>query len=35
VKGGINWVAVGIGGAVAAFLIGLLDGYINPVPCRK
>ncbi len=35
VKGGFNWVAVGVGGAIAAFLIGLFDGYVNPVACRR
>ncbi len=34
VKGGVNWIAVGIGGAIAAFLIGIFDGYTNPVKCR-
>lgn len=29
VKGGFNWVAVGVGGAIAAFLIGLFDGQIK------
>ncbi len=35
VKGGINWVAIGVGGAVMAFFIGLFDGYVNPVACRR
>lgn len=33
--GGINWTIVGIGGAVISFLIGLVDGYLRPLKCRK
>ena len=35
IKGGISWTAVGIGGAVVSFLIGLFDGYVRPLRCRS
>ncbi len=36
VKGGaISWTAVGIGGAIISFLIGLIDGYTRPLRCRN
>ena len=28
-KGGISWTAVGIGGAIISFFIGLVDGQIK------
>ncbi len=36
VKGGaINWITIGIGlGAVATFLIGVIDGYLRPLSCN-
>ncbi len=33
-KGGISWTAVGIGGAIISFFIGLVDGYTRPLRCR-
>lgn len=35
VKGGISWTAVGVGGAIFSFFIGLIDGYTRPLKCRK
>ncbi len=35
IKGGINVsLVVGIVGALT-FLIGIIDGYVNPLKCRK
>ena len=34
-KGGINWVLVGVGGAIISFLIGIVDGYTRPLKCIK
>ncbi|UKI57869.1 MAG: hypothetical protein L6V81_11520 [Clostridium sp.] len=33
--GAVNWTIVGIGGSVISFLIGLVDGYLRPLKCRK
>ena len=35
VKGGVNWVIVGVGGSIISFIIGLVDGYLRPLKCRK
>ncbi len=35
VQGGISWTAVGIGGAIVSFFIGLFDGYVRPLRCRN
>lgn len=29
IKGGANWVAIGVGSTLVSFLIGLLDGQIR------
>ena len=31
VKGGANWVAIGIGSTLVSFL----DGYLRPLKCNK
>lgn len=33
--GGISWGAVGIFAAIATFLVGVVDGYIRPLPCNQ
>ena len=35
IKGGENWVAIGIGSTLVSFLVGLLDGYLRPLKCNK
>lgn len=35
IKGGVNWVIVGVGGSIISFIIGLVDGYLRPLKCRK
>lgn len=35
IKGGVNWVFVGVGGSIISFIIGLVDGYLRPLKCRK
>ena len=35
IKGGANWVALGIGSTVVSFLSGLVDGYLRPLNCNK
>ncbi len=35
IKGGVNWVALGIGSTLVSFLIGLVDGYLRPLKCNK
>lgn len=35
IKGGSNWVALGIGSTLVSFLIGLVDGYLRPLKCNK
>lgn len=35
VKGGTNWVAIGIGSTLVSFIVGLIDGYLRPLKCRK
>ena len=35
VKGGINWSVVCVGSAIISFIIGVLDGYVRPLKCRK
>ncbi len=35
IKGGTNWVAIGVGSTLVSFLIGLLDGYLRPLKCNK
>lgn len=33
--GGVNWSLVAGIGAVASFLVGLIDGFINPKKCNN
>ena len=35
IKGGGHWVIVGVGGSIISFIIGLVDGYLRPLKCRK
>lgn len=35
IKGGANWVAIGVVSTLVSFLIGLLDGYLRPLKCNK
>ena len=35
VMGGIKYSKIGILGGVIVFLLGVLDGYINPNKCNK
>lgn len=35
IKGGVNWVTLGIGSTLVSFLIGLVDGYLRPLKCNK
>lgn len=35
IKGGVNWVIVGVVGSIISFIIGLVDGYLRPLKCRK
>mgnify|MGYP006962272556 CR=1 FL=1 len=35
IKGGANWVALGIGSTLVSFIIGLVDGYLRPLKCNK
>lgn len=36
IKGGaVNWAAIGIGGSIISFIIGLIDGYLRPLKCRR
>lgn len=36
IKGGaVNWCVIGIGGTIISFLIGLVDGYLRPLKCRR
>lgn len=35
IKGGVNWVIVGVSGSIISFIIGLVDGYLRPLKCRK
>lgn len=32
--GGVNWGIVAALGAFASFLVGLVDGYVNPKKCN-
>ena len=31
IKGGVNWVIVGVGGSIISFIIGLVDGVFKAV----
>ena len=33
--GGVSWTMVGVFTAVATFVIGLVDGFIRPLPCNE
>lgn len=36
IKGGVSKYFYGIGaGAIVSFIIGLIDGYMRPLACRK
>ena len=35
VKGGISWGLLGVGGAIVTFLLGFLEGIVNPIKCGK
>lgn len=35
VKGGVSWALLGAGGAILTFLLGFLEGLVNPVKCGK
>lgn len=33
--GGVNWSLVAGIGAVISFIIGVIDGYVNPIKCNS
>ena len=33
--GSVKWIILTVGGAIASFLIGFVDGYTRPLACNR